>query len=116
MTTNQLLPLSIQEGLQKYYFNRSHQKEHGWDKSADLDLIDKICTQEGWGYQACAGTFWFTKKVPEGKVVIKICEDTFSNGGESNVFAPGEPYGAFAEITEALEKVGKKPCFINGNE
>jgi hypothetical protein len=117
MTENQLLPLSIQEGLQKYYFNRSHQKEHGWNKSADLDMIDKICTHEGWGYQATAGTFWFSKKLSNGnKVVIKISEDTFANGGESNLLATGEPYGAFAEITDALEKVGRKPLFINGNK
>jgi hypothetical protein len=111
------LPFSIQEGLQKYYFNRSHQKEHGWDKMADLDLIDKLCTQEGGGYQATAGTFWFSKKLPSGsKMVVKISEDTFANGGESKIVESGEPYGAFAEITTALERVGKKPLFINGNK
>jgi len=104
------LPLPIIESLQKYYFHRNHQSTDGWDKAADLDLIDKMCTEEKWGYQACAGTFWFSKKLTNGTLVIKVSESTFPDGGISSVKGNGEPFGAFSEITPLSEKTAKNPA------
>jgi hypothetical protein len=110
------LPLQVKEAVNKYYFHRKNQGTDGWNKEEDLEVIDKICSLEGWHYQAAAGTFWFSKKTPEGKVVIKINEETFPNKGETNVLADGEPFGALAEITTTLRKSGREPLFINGNK
>jgi hypothetical protein len=98
-----------------YYVNRKYQHEYEWDKGADLRRIDDACTKEGWSFEACAGTFWFSRDRVSGTDVITVTERTLPDGGISNVVAPGEPFGAFAEITSALNEKGMTPLFINAN-
>jgi len=107
------LPMTIKEQVANYYTNRQNQKERYWDKYADLDRIGKACDREGWGYEATAGIFWFSKKEEGSTTVIKILESTFPEGGVTSVLKPGEPFGLFSEITTALEKKGKKPRFTD---
>jgi hypothetical protein len=109
------LPLHIKEAIHKYYVHRQRQARDTWNKEADLDLIFETAKREGWSTQACAGHFWFSKKVLLGTHVIEVTETSFPDGGTSNIKDDNEPFGALSEITNALRKVGKKPLFINAN-
>lgn len=53
-----------------YYIHRDNARPPGlldvrpryeWDKKKDLDFISALCTKAGFGFEACAGTFWFKK-------------------------------------------------------
>jgi hypothetical protein len=98
------LPLAIKEAVHKYYIHRERQTRDGWDKEADIILIDKMCSQEGWGYEAVAGHFWFSKKTLLGTHVIEITERTLPEGGYSNINDDKEPYGVFSWIVNVLKE------------
>jgi hypothetical protein len=46
-----------------------------WDKQKEVANISAVCKKLGWGWEACAGTFWFHKPRKGKKpLVIEIDE------------------------------------------
>lgn len=106
----------IKEAVRLYYIHRERQSVETWDKGEDLKRIFTAAREQGWCCEACAGTFWFSKKVLLGTHVIKVTERTLATGGESNIADDGKPFGAMHDIAEALRKVGKEPFFIRNEK
>lgn len=79
------LSTALRLAILTYYFNRSRQYEikltqiadkyinvsepsgFDWKKGADLDMIASAARESGLSFQACAGTFWFIRNLPNGK-------------------------------------------------
>lgn len=56
----------------------SYKEGTQWNKDADLDNVSAVCKKIGWGYQACAGTFWFSKPSHNTKTQYKSYEISHS--------------------------------------
>lgn len=79
------LSLEILHMLNLYYKNRKDQHEQVWDKQRDLVGVVHAASKDGWTVEAVAGTFWFSKPSPLGTVIVKVNENNYLTGGESNV-------------------------------
>lgn len=89
----------ILQAIARYYMHRERsRKEHPmcptcntmlpnrsdwkWDKAADLDAISAVALDFGWGIEASAGTFWFTRPTKAGNCLVVECNATnYLDGG-----------------------------------
>jgi hypothetical protein len=79
--------------IARYYFHREEAIAKNkpiktkWDKKADLDNIAAESEKFGWSFEACAGTFWFSRTKKNGEILTMMCNNT-------NVFDGGcvNPY------------------------
>ena len=74
--------------IARYYSHREQAKHtEKWDKQADLDNIAAVAAKFGWTFEACAGTFWFSRTKKNGKTLTMMCNNiNFLDGGCVNPF------------------------------
>jgi hypothetical protein len=102
------IPPIIIKKLSQYYKHRSEQHIIPWNKPADIDAIFKASS--GWNVEACAGTFWFKKKINDEQVVIiEMYENNYQTGGLVIIenIADDKP-----EICKIIDKCTNKPNAI----
>jgi len=99
------LPIAIFGAVVTYYNHRRSQHEKHWDRDYDLASICNAAKFNGWTVEAVAGTFWFSKPSPLGTVVVKVNENNYLTGGESNV---GESLAKHPMLDWVMGKLGRK--------
>lgn len=71
------IPKYLLYAIQNYYDNRAKHllKRSAWDKETDLELISRAAHRAKLGFEASAGTFWFSTK----KKTTIIRENNYQN-------------------------------------
>ncbi len=73
------LSKGLLKSIQRYYMNREKQNVQEWNKQADLKAIFKEAFKTFNQIEACAGTFFLTKKYKRKVKTFRIDEESFPN-------------------------------------
>ena len=68
-----------------FTMNHSQKEMPKWDKEGDLHKINELANKEGWHFQACAGTMWFSRWGNKTKTLthsFECNESNYLDGGE----------------------------------
>lgn len=87
-----------------YYRHRKDQHGSPWNKEHDLDLIFAAAKADGWTVEAVAGNFWFSKMSPFGRVIVKVTENNYLTGGDSNISDGLTAHGLFGRILNMVRR------------